>query len=294
MNLNQDDLKLFFKLYPTLLFYTNQQLKVVKRVPTLEKFSKLPLDEMIKVRDALYDKLSLIDSFISENPFNFSAEELKIVAGWKHPVKGVFYLLRYLKRYAIFLDEETPPKAYGVIALTDTFNKVLGSELPIRLKAVLLPFKGQLVYDGFFVYYNIFFGRGFREGLNEDYQEAKFRFGIITSLPLVKEREKTNAELLKYYLRNESNRFKYEEEIEKLISADFNLMKIYHQEMGKIDARKLGKGLREIGFTHAWFAIIEGMVVASGATQQQVNEVLKDILPLEKRELAYIFHLKKK
>lgn len=294
MKLAQEDLNLFFKLYPALLVYANQQLKVVDSVPTREKFMNSRLEKQVKVRNALYDHMALIDSFVKENPFNFSAGELEIVAGWKHLVKGTFYLLRYLKRYAIFLDDRTPPRAYGVIALTNTFEEILSQELPIRLKAVLLPFKGQIVYDGFLVPYRILFGRGIREELNEDYQEAKYRFSIITSLPPAREKEKTDAEQLKFYLRTESNRLRYEEEIEKLTSKDFNLMKIYHQEMGKIHARKFGKRLREIGLSQAWFAILEGTIIASGATQEQVNKVLRDILPTEKRELAYIFHLRKK
>ena len=294
LKLGQEELELFLKLHPALLFYANQQLNLVDGTPTLSGFMKLRLENKMKVRDALYDHTSLIDSFIAENPFNFSAGELEIIAGWRHLVKGTFYLLRYHKRYAVFLDDTTPPRAYGVLALTDTFEEILGSVLPIRLEAVLLSFKGQIVYDGFLVPYSIFFGRGIREELNEEYQEAKNRFGVITSLPPVLGREKTDAERLKFYLRNESNRLRYEAVIEELTRKDFNLMKIYHQEMGKIHARELGKQLREIGLSEAWFAILEGTIIASGATKEQVNKVLKDILPIGKRELPYIFHLRKK
>jgi len=64
--------------------------------------------------------------------------------------------------------------------------------------------------------------------------------------------------------------------------------------MGKMQARKFGKRLREIGVSEAWFAILEGTIIASGATQDQVKQILIDILTNEKRELAYIFHLRKK
>ena len=133
-----------------------------------------------------------------------------------------------------------------------------------------------------------------RQDLNEEYQEAKHRSGIITSLPPARDKEKTGAERLKFYLRNESNRLRYEGEIEKLVTSDFSLLKIYHQEMGKMQARKFGKRLREIGVSEAWFAILEGTIIASGATQDQVKQILIDILTNEKRELAYIFHSRKK
>jgi len=237
--------------------------------------------------------MALIDSFVKENPFNFSSHELEIVAGWRHLVKGTFYLFRYLKKHAIFLDDATPPRAYGVLALTDTFEELLGPVLPIRLEAVLLPFKGQIIYDGFVVPYRIYFGRGVREELNEDYREAKDRFGIITSLPPTVE-EKTDVERLRFYLRSESSRLRHGEEIKEMSSKDFELMKIYNQEMGKIHAKEFGRRLHEIGINEAWFAILRGTIIAGGATREQVDEVLKDILPIEKKGLAYIFHLRKK
>jgi hypothetical protein len=293
MKLAEEDVELFLKMHPTLLFYANQQLRIVGGVPTLEKFMELPLEKKVKIRDALYDRASLIDSFVAENPFNFSPGELEIVAGWRNFVKGTFYLLCYLKRYAVFLDGETPPKAYGVVALTNTFEEILGRGLPIMLEAVLLPFKGQIVYDGFLVPYRIIFGGGIRRELNDKYLEARHRFGIITFLP-PREGEKTDAELLRFYLRNESNREKYGEEIERLISKDSNLLRIYHKKMGKIHARTHGKRLREIGLSDAWFAILEGTIIASGTTRDQVKKILEEILPKEKRELAYIFHLTRK
>jgi len=105
------------------------------------------------------------------------------------------------------------------------------------LKAVLLPFRGRIVYDGFRVPYRIILGGGIRRGLNDYYREAKHRFSIVTSLPPPKEEEKTDAELLRFYLRTESNRERYGDEIERFISKDLSLLKTYHQEMGKIHAR---------------------------------------------------------
>jgi hypothetical protein len=294
VKLAQRDLKLFFKLHSALLAYANRRLKVVDGVDTPERFMNAGLEKQVKIRDALQDNLALIDSFVRDNPFGFSGDELDVVAGWRYLVKGTFYLLRYLKKYAIFLDDMEPSRAYGVLALTNAFEEILGQEPPIRLEAVLLPFKGQIVYDGFLAPYRIYFGRGFREDLNEECREAKDRFGIIMSLPHAAEKERTDAERLRFYLRSEGSRLMYEEEIEKLTSSETSLMKIYHHEMGKIHARKLGKRLREIGVNAAWFAVLEGTIIASGATREQVDEVLKDILPAGKRELAYIFHLRKK
>lgn len=42
MKLSQEDVKLFYKLHPALLFYGNQKLKVIGDVPTIDEFMKLP------------------------------------------------------------------------------------------------------------------------------------------------------------------------------------------------------------------------------------------------------------
>jgi hypothetical protein len=64
--------------------------------------------------------------------------------------------------------------------------------------------------------------------------------------------------------------------------------------MGKIYARTYGKRLREIGLTNAWFAIFEGITIASGATRAEVERTLQNILPVEKRKFVYIFQLKER
>ena len=51
-------------------------------------------------------------------------------------------------------------------------------------QAVLLPFKGAIVYDSLMNCYNISFGPGSRRNLNEYFKEAKARHGIVTSLPM--------------------------------------------------------------------------------------------------------------
>jgi len=293
VRLPEKDLELFFKLYPALLLYANQQLKVIEGATTPNKYKGLSLEEQVEVRDALFDKPSIINSFAPENPFKFTREELEIVSGWRHHVRGTFYLVRYLKRYAVFLDENAT-RAYGVLALNDSFKEILGLELPVRLEAMLLPFKGQIVYDGFMRYSNIYFGRGFRKDLNEDYQEAKHRHGVITSLPAPDGKERSDEEMLRFYMRNEGSRVRYEEEIEGLVSGDSSLLRVYHHELGKIDARRYGRRLRGLGLSRGWFAVLEGIIVAGGGSREEVERVLADIVPSEKRELAYIFQLKKR
>jgi plasmid stabilization system protein ParE len=294
MKLSEEDVGLFYKLHQALLLYTNQRKGIVSGVTTVEEFMQLPIEEIGKIRESLYGQFRLVDSFVKENPFNFSQEELEIVKSWKDFLKDRFFLFRHLKKYAIFLDDSSPPKAYGVLALKSDFLDMAGGQrLPIFLEAVLLPFKGQIIHDGILIPYPVSFGPGIRRDLKEEYQEAKARFGIITSLPWG-EKEESDIEQLKSYLSSEAMREKYWKEIEKLIKKDSSLLTFYHQEMGKIHARTSGRRLSKIGLRGAWFAILEGEIVAGGSTRAEVEQILGGIIPKEKRNFVYVFRLRGK
>lgn len=295
MKLSKEDVELFYKLYHPLLVYVNKKFNVVGGINSPDDFKKFPLEEINKLRDRLYKHPELIDSFVAENPLNFSTNELKIISSWKNFVKGRFIIFRYLKSYTVFIDEGTPPKAYGVLALNTPFEDMFGPNLPIMVEAVLLPFNDTIIYDSILLPYSIIFGGGVRRSFNDAYQEAKSKFGIITSLPFApKKVEQSDADKLRFYLRSERNRERYWEEINELINKDPSLLTLYHQEMGKVHARTYGKRLREIGLINGWFAILEGIIIASGATKESVEQVLQHILPTEKRKFVYIFQLKRK
>ena len=63
---------------------------------------------------------------------------------------------------------------------------MIGPVLPVHQKAVLLPFKDKVVYDGLLLGdgVRITWGPGIRRSLNEAYRLAKQRYGIVTSLPI--------------------------------------------------------------------------------------------------------------
>jgi hypothetical protein len=295
MRLSKEDVKLFYRLYNPLLVYANKKFEIIKGIDSPEDLKKFPIEEINKLRDKLYKHPELINSFVAENPLSFSTNELKMINSWKEFVKGKFLIFRYLKNYTVFLDTDESPKAYGVLALNTAFEEMVGSCLPVMVEAVLLPFNDKIIYDGILFPYHMTFGGGIRRSFNDAYQEAKSRFGIITFLPFSIEKvEQSDATRLKFYLRSKRNREMYWEEIEELINKNLSLLTLYHQEMGKIHAKTYGKRLREIGLTNAWFAILEGMTIASGATKDEVEQILQCILPTEKRKFVYIFRLKEK
>ena len=186
MPLDPDELRLFYKLYPSLLCFVNQRQGVTSTpfdVP--EHFGRLPIEERLKLRDALVADIQLIDAFVSENPFELSQDELEVIRSWKDLVAGEFYVYRCLTKYTVFLTAGEPVVAYGVLSLVDSFEDLVGHRLPHLCQAVLLPFKGRIVYDGMLAGYNVRFGSGIRRRLKESYDAAKQRQGIVTSIAML-------------------------------------------------------------------------------------------------------------
>jgi hypothetical protein len=185
MLLPPNELELFFRLHRTLMFFVNQCLRVIpSKLATPEEFAAQAPEVRVKVRDALNANVDLIESFVAENPAHLSDDDLAIVRSWQHLVAGRFYVFRELKKYTVFLSTTSPAIAYGVLALSQQFEDLIGPYLPILTQTVLLPFKGRIVYDGLMSNYNISFGGGIRRSLNESFKEAKVRHGIVTALPM--------------------------------------------------------------------------------------------------------------
>jgi hypothetical protein len=180
MRLSTEDATQFFQLMWGLQFFVSQQRQLLPDVQSLEEYTTLATARKAIARDALWDNPELIDSYVEKNPDGFSAEELSIIRKWKLFVAGKFSLFRCLKDYAIFIGDS---RVYGVLGLYDPLEAVFsGRPLPILLDAVLLPYKGKIVYDGLCRSYEIYLGAGIRAGLKEEYLAAKQNGRIITSL----------------------------------------------------------------------------------------------------------------
>jgi len=182
MNLSHEDAGLYFKLMWHVHFYVNSQLGLVPPPESVEAYMRLAQEDKLKVRNALYEHIELLDKFVSENPFDLPEDELQIIQRWRQYVCGDFYIVKFLKKHAIFMASKGS-KAYAVLGLYDSIEDMLYPlRPPILVKAVLLPFKGRIIYDSLLQPYSIFFGGGIRGDLNEDYQTAKQSGRIIESL----------------------------------------------------------------------------------------------------------------
>lgn len=288
--------QLYYKLHFSLLYFIENKYKILQKteIHSYKEFQVLTTsEEKMKVRKQLYKNITLIDEFMQQNPDKLSKDELEIVARWKQFIQEQFYIIQYQKEYAVFLPTEQPEKAYGVKALQDEFEDVIPYDLPILVDAVLLPFKEHIIYDGMLLTSSIIFGSGIRRDLQQAYQEAKTRFGLITSLPeSTQGKKQINEELLKFYLKNQANRDYFADEIWAILDKKPALLTVYHQEMGKSYARSFVKNFHEIGINKAWFATLQGIIVASGTSKKEVEDVVQKIIPQKRLQHVYFFLVK--
>ena len=181
MILSQEDTNLFYKLMWGLQFYVNQQIHIMPHVQSVQEYAALSMSNKAAVRDALWKNPKLIDAYLDLNPHHLSAEEQEIVRRWNQFIADTFQIFRFLKNYTIFIGKQS--RVYGVVGLNSSLADLfIGRPLPILVEAVLVPFKGQIVYDGLLKPHNIFFGGNIRSDLNETYMGAKQNGRIITTL----------------------------------------------------------------------------------------------------------------
>jgi hypothetical protein len=181
MKLSDAEAALFYELMWVLQFYVKQKLNLLPDITTIQQYMDASVEDKFQVRKALYDQPDLIDHFLQDNPPAFSADKLAILAQWKQFIAGDFYIERILKKYTIFIGQDD--QVYGVVGLQEELEDIFYmAQLPILVKAVLLPFKDKIIYDGLFQRYNLYFGSGISGRLKETYLAAKQRGEILETL----------------------------------------------------------------------------------------------------------------
>ncbi len=181
MTLPPADGKLFFELMWKLQYYVNQQRVIHKNISSLEEYASLPTEKKLKARDELWKDVNLIEAYVRKNPDTLSVDELQIIHKWKNFIKGSFFILRHLKKGSIFIGNDN--QVYVVQGIQDPLDEVIPSyALPQMVEAVLLPFNGQIIYDGLLSGYRVHFGGGIRSDINHTYTVAKHKNRVISTL----------------------------------------------------------------------------------------------------------------
>ncbi len=182
MKLSAQEVERFYRIWWPLLRYVNAKHRICSDFPADHKKSSINPEDAHKIRNVLWASDELLETFVKENPGKLSASDLDLAASWRNRVEGQFFIFRHLKSYSIFLVDEQPPRAYGVLGLVSTIEDTVPWPLPVLVKAVLLPFEDRIIYDSLLMPYPVTFGGGIRRNLNEAYRTVRERGGVITTL----------------------------------------------------------------------------------------------------------------
>jgi len=174
-----------FKVYELLfsLFeYVNKQYKINPKVKKLHAGKKANAQELFPIREKLWSDDKIIDDYLKENPSNFAAEDLEIVSGFKKRIQDNFAVVKHYKKYSIFMGGN-PTRNYAVCSISNPISENLPfGDYICLIQAVLIPFKGKIIYDTFLVPFSVHIGPGMRRGLNEEFKDIKDKHGIIETL----------------------------------------------------------------------------------------------------------------
>lgn len=172
----------FYGIWFPLLYFISRRTGLVSDFPSTYGDNSISPNDAAILRNALWDDDALREAFIAENPANLSPDDLALVKSWDARVRGTFYVFRQLKKYAIFIPDQSDARVYGVLGLASSIEAVVPMPMPCLVDATLLPFEGKIIYDSLLAGYNISFGSGIRGSLNETYKAAQERGTLLTSL----------------------------------------------------------------------------------------------------------------
>lgn len=288
--LSENDAKLFHKLMDSLIFFANKKLNIIKNCNSLQELHHNNIEKTIPIRDKIFSDAFWIDEYTKNNPDSLSSEELKIIASWKKPLKGDFFIIKYEKEHALFLCPKGK-KVYGVKGITDSFNEKFKGCTPLCIQIRLLQFRDAIIYDGLCCPYSISFGGGMRTSLKAEAEEAMQKYGIITSLeaPLA-EKNNSDENMLRFYMKTQDSRDRHYDQINKLKEKTPELRAAYRQAESGLFARDIKKSLKRSG-VKGCFAVLTSTVVASALTEKELGESIKRLVPKDKQNWVYTFKI---
>jgi len=281
--------ELFFFLYFQALRFGGIQKGLINKKLTVDDVREIDLDRKYELRENLFtNDAYLLKQYIRQNPDELIPKDWEIVKGFTHFIKEDFYVVKYLKKHTIFLGKKY---AFGVHALYKSFELTLGNQLPTPVSAVLLPFKGRIVYDGMLSYRNIYFGGSLKKHFLQEYNEAKAKYGIITSLPIKVEKEEfSDKDMLEIYMKSYSSIDVNWNKIKSILDKkEKGIIDYYNQLFGKLKAKEAKNKFKEINVKGYYFAIYKDTIIASAKKRNDLESQLSAMLETKDLASIYIF-----
>ena len=147
--LDDEQCSRFFDTMDALLYYVNERFQVVENF-TLDYEGQLGDMKTALVARELWENVEVIDEFVRENPARLPQRCLDAALAWKSALPGLYTVVRYQSGRALLMNEA------GVFAVGGVTLELEGEigKAPAYVDMVLLPFEGQIVYDGFLQAYD--------------------------------------------------------------------------------------------------------------------------------------------
>ena len=128
--------------------------KAVNIAETLKNEPPVAMDEIRKrIRDIWYKDAAVLDQFISSAEFEqLDAADKEVVTKWKQfRIEGRFICTKYFPEYAVLTSvdhQELQGVFFGVIGITEDFERVFPIKPPFLMETTLLAYKHTIIWDG--------------------------------------------------------------------------------------------------------------------------------------------------
>ena len=145
--LSDKDSRLFYKLYFSVLDFVNKKENILPHTKIDPNIYTDP-DKLVNVIDAFWkNKEKYLDAYCKVNPLKLTYRNLNTIKDFKYGMRKDFLLVLYEKNYTVFNDEGINYMVKGLNANLDTY--IPANKTPMIIQTALLPFNGQIIYDGF-------------------------------------------------------------------------------------------------------------------------------------------------
>ncbi len=165
------------------LEFTNRRHQIIPGLTEMVNATMLNPEEVLQIRNKLWEDETLLKEYLQQHGKDMTIREFELINSWKNKLVGKFILLKHLKKYSVFMQEDMGGKLYEVLGISNPIEDIFPpTKLPIYVDAVLMPFEGKIIYDSLLMPYRIQFGSGIKKRFNENYRKIKEKGGIITML----------------------------------------------------------------------------------------------------------------
>lgn len=179
MILSQKDYHEYLQTHLNLLYFVGYYHGIIDEEMEFKEFLETNMSLKIRCRNTFLNNKTLLDVYFMQWK-EIPDEQVSILSGFKKAINGQFTLLKCLSKHAILQNIENG-NFYAVKALGETFDELI-PDYPVIIELTILPFKGQIIYDGFIFGGNLKIGKNIKESLHKEYLEAKKNNQIITTL----------------------------------------------------------------------------------------------------------------